>query len=223
MIADLQKVELDRLVRGMVKNPEAGDKPWEAVQKATRAVTARANELAGRKFAVPEPDMKTLPQGTVAQNQIVYRGQRLLLDNPNARMVNVDGCVILCKGPTPRVTSLTNSIVVCDGDFTGSVRLDNCLLIVRGNVGPITAARSSIIVATGELQAVASSQDSFYQVSNKQLRFTGANNNVYVKSTAQVPGGDRTGKTLDVEKGPLQLIKFSDAKKKEETPKPEKK
>jgi len=222
MVADLSKVELDRFVRRMVADANfSGDKQWEMVQKVTKAVTAKANELGGRKFAVPDLDMKAMPQQAGAP-QIAARGKRILLNDPNAVLVSVSDSVILSAGPTPRMTQLHNSIVICDGDFAGVTGLDNCLLIVRGNVGRITGVRNSIILATGEFQGATGSQDSFYQVSNKQLRFTTSRNNVYVKSTPQFANRDMNGKVLDTERGPLQIIKFSEIKK-DESPKQEKK
>src|SRR5262249_17811436 len=83
MVADLQKVEVDRFVQRMVTDKDfAGDKQWEVVQKLTKAVTAKANEQGGKKFTVPDPDMKSLPmQRGAAPNEIAYRGQRILLND----------------------------------------------------------------------------------------------------------------------------------------------
>jgi hypothetical protein len=224
MVADLQKVEVDRFVSKMVKDADfAGDKQWEVVQKLTKAVTAKANEQGGKKFKVPDPDMKSLPmQRGATPNESAYRGQRILLNDPKATMVSVDGCVIVSAGPTPYFTSLSNSIVLVDGDFTGCTGLDNCLLIVRGNVGAITGVTNSIILATGECKGATTCMDSFYQVSNQQLRFTQSMNNVYVKSTPQFANNDKNGRVLDTDRGPLNLLKFSEMKK-DDKPKDEKK
>src|SRR5262245_38600801 len=80
LVADLQKVEVDRFVRRMVTDEDfIGDKQWDVAQKLTKAATAKANELGGKKFKVPDPDMKSLPlQRGAAPNEIAYRGQRLL-------------------------------------------------------------------------------------------------------------------------------------------------
>jgi hypothetical protein len=222
MVADLQKVEVDRLVRRMVTQENfAGDKQWAVVQKLARAVTARANELGGRKFAVPDVDVKLPQQAGVAANEIAFHGKRLLLNDPNARIVSVRDCVVLSAGPTPPLTSLSQSVVLVEGDFTGATAVSNCLLIVRGNVGRITSVRHSIILATGEFEGATVSDNSFYQVRNKQLRFTRSDNNVYVKSIPEFANRDANGRVLDTGRGPLQLLRFSEGKK-DEAPRPEK-
>jgi hypothetical protein len=224
LVADLQNVEVDAFVRRMVTDKDfAGDKQWDVVQKVTKAVTAKSNELGGKKFKVPDPDMKSLPlqRGAVA-NEIVYGKQRLLLNDPKARVVSASGCVILSAGPTPRVTELSHSVVIVDGDFTGCTCLDNCLLIVRGDVGRINIITNSVILATGEFKGATACSDSFVQVGNPHLRFTGAKNNVYVKTAVTDTGEDKTSRVLDTDRGPLQLLKFSEMKK-DEKPKDEKK
>jgi hypothetical protein len=222
MVADLQKVEVDRFVSRMVTDADfAGDKQWEVVQTLTKALTKRANELSDKKFPVPDMDMKSLPQQTNAAGKIAHKGKRILLSDPKAAMVSVSGCVILSAGPTPRMTGINDSIVIVDGDFQGATSVDNCLLIVRGNVGPITGVSGSIILATGECKGATVCDDSFYQVNNKQLRFTRSSNNVYIKSTPEFANNDKNGRVLDTDRGPLQLLKFSEAKK-DQTPKQEK-
>jgi hypothetical protein len=224
LVADLQKVEVDRFVRRMVTDADfAGDKQWDVVQALTKVVTAKADELGGKKFKVPELDMKALPlQRGLARNEFAVSGKRLLLNNPKTPVTTVDGCVILSAGQTPYVTGLSNSIVIVDGDFTGCTSLNNCLLIVRGNVGGITSVTNSVILATGECKGATLCSKSFYQVANQQMRFTSASNNVYVKTTVQTTGDDATSRVLDTDRGPLNLLKFSEMKK-DEKPKEEKK
>src|SRR5262249_13544398 len=189
----------------------SGDKQWEVVQKLTKAVSAKANELGGKKFKVPDPDMKSLPQQRgLGPNEYVVSGKRLLLDNPKAPVTSVHGCVVLCTGATTYVTGLSNSIVIVDGDFAGCTGLDNCLLIVRGNVGRITSVTNSVILATGECKGATVCSESFYQVANQQIRFTQSMNNVYVKSTPEFANNDKNGRVLDTDRGPLQLLKFSE-------------
>jgi hypothetical protein len=223
MVADLQKVELDRFVSRMVKDADfAGDKQWEVVETLTKALTKRANELSDKKYPIPDLKIKALPQQNNDAGMIAHQGKRILLSDPKAVMVSVTGCVILSAGPTPRMTSISDSIVIVDGDFQGATTVDNCLLIVRGNVGQITGVRGCVILATGEFERATGCDDCFFQVKNKQLLFTSGRNNVYVKSTPERPNTDKNGRVLDTDRGPLQTIKFSETKK-DEKPQEEKK
>jgi hypothetical protein len=216
MVADLQKVEVDRFVRRMVTNKDfAGDKQWEVVQKLTRAVTEKANDLGGKKFKVPDPDMKSLPLRRVpASDEITFEAERILLNDLNVRAIPAfSHCVILSAGPTPRITSLHNSIVIVDGDFRGGNGISKCLLIVRGDVGSITTLSDSIVLATGKFEGTVLCDDCFLQVSNKRLKLGRSSNNVYIKSMAENTQYDLNGRVLDTDRGPLQLLKFSEMKK----------
>jgi hypothetical protein len=214
MVADLQKVEVDRLVRRMVTGSELpGEKDWEVVQKLTKAVTARANELGGRQYKVADPDMKKLTQQRgIAAGEYAIDRKRLLLSDPKTRMTSVAGCVVLSAGDMPQVTGITDSIVIVDGDFTRATALLNCLLIVRGRVGRVTRVSNSIVLATGECAGVTGCDESFYQVANQTMRCTSSRNNTYVKTVLQFPSRDGSDRVLDTERGPLQLLKFSEKK-----------
>jgi hypothetical protein len=223
LAADLQKVEVDRFVRQMVTEVDfADDKHWEFVQKLTRALTARASTLGGRKFEVTDLDMKSLAQQTtLVQGEYGFKGKRILLRDPKAAMTSVIGCVILSTVPTPRVTHLQDSIVIVDGGFTGATTVKGCLLIVLGDVGRMTSVQKSIILATGAFPGATVSEDSFFQVRNQQLRFTRSHNNVYVKSTPEFAGNDINGRVLETEHGPLQMLRFGGPKR-DNPPKQEK-
>jgi hypothetical protein len=221
MVADVQQTGLDRFVRRMVTEADfAGDKQWEVVQKLTRLVVARANELGDREFAIPELDMKSLPQQAGTGGNLGIRGKRVLLSDPKAPLLDAVGCVILSAGPMTRPNYLSKCVVIVDGDLPGVTEVDRCVLIVRGNVGAITEAHRSIILATGELKGSNTTWDSFYQVSNTKLTFTESRHNVYIKSTLNATSSERD-RTLDTDRGPLQVIRFSEAKK-DKTPKAEK-
>lgn len=230
--AVLQKVELDRFVRRMVTEANfANDEQWKFVQTLARALPAKASELGGRHVKVSDLDMKSLPQQTGPPSETTEgnKGMRILLSDSKSKLFSVSGCVILSAGPMPEITSLTDSIVIVDGDYSGGICVHNCLLVVRGNIGHITSVSHSVILATGECKGVYGSRDSFYQVGNKHLRFQNAQNNVLVKSTLKDPKrpdpeqpiNHVKNRILDTEHGPLQMLKFSELKK-NQAPKPEK-
>jgi hypothetical protein len=198
MVRDLHKVELDRFVRRMVTQEKfAGDKQWQMIQAIAKAITKEANKSGQRKFAVPDFDVKTM--------------KRLLFKAQTKNPVAVRDSVLLSAGPTPHITHVSNSIIIVDGDFIGATGIDNSLLIVRGNVGRVTAVSSSIILATGNFEGATRCDDSFLQVNNHRIRFTGSRDSVLIKTMVKTTGAT-TSRVLDVDKGPLQLLKFSPRK-----------
>jgi hypothetical protein len=212
MVADLQKVELDRFIRRMITDEKfAGDKQWQIVQTIAKAATRKANELAGQKYEIPEIDMKALPLANLAVDRVAFSKKRILVSDPKISMTSVQGCVMLCTGRTPRINGLRNSILIVDGDFAGATVIDNSLIIVRGNVGRVTVVRRSIILATGNFEGATGCDHSFLQVNNRDIRFTGSEQSVLVKTVPKTTG-PTTSRTLEIDKGPLQLIKFSTRK-----------
>ncbi len=207
MLADVQKIELDRLIRRLVAKPNApGDREWDLLQAVVRSVTKRANDLGGRQFGPPVLDPKALPlhkPGNIAANK-----QRVLVPGPDLKLVSVQDSVVLCVGPTPRMAGVSNSIIIVDGDFTGVTSLTNSLLIVRGNVGRMTGVRNSIILATGNFVGATVCDDSFLQVNNQRIRFTGSKNCLLVKTQVRTTG-QTNSQVLETDRGPLQLLKFS--------------
>jgi hypothetical protein len=195
MLRDLHRVELDRLIRRMVTDKRsAGDKEWKIIQAITRAVTAEANKCAGRRIPVPD----------FAGDSI----QRLLLTAASRRPAAVSHSTVLSAGATPYITSITNCLVLVDGDFTGATGINNCLLIVRGNVGRVTVVSNSIILATGNWEGATRCDNSFVQVNNHLIRFTGARDSVLINTLVQTTG-PTDSRVLTTHKGPLQLVKFS--------------
>ena len=153
LVANLHKIELDRLVRLMVSDKRfADDKQWELIQAITRAVTKKANELGGQRFPVPKLDMKAIPFADPARDRNVIGNRRLLLSRSKPYITLVQNSVVLCTGPTPGFNSLSNAILIVDGDFSGATVVENSLLIVRGNVGRVTSVEKSIILATGNFE-----------------------------------------------------------------------
>jgi hypothetical protein len=224
MVADLHKIEVDRFVRRMITDEKfARDNEWKVIEKLAKTVTKRANDQGGRKYPVPDFDMKSLPLANLAVERVGFNGKRILLDNYTNHITSVSGCVVLCTGPMPRMTGLSNSIVIVDGDFTRATTLMNCLLIVRGKIGGFTGVRNSIILATDEfgtklgfgndeeLQGATSCHLSFLQVKNAKIRFTTSNESVLIKTVPRTTG-PTTSQVLDTDKGPLQLLKFSAGK-----------
>ena len=207
--AELQKIEVDRFVRRMITDAKfAGDEEWKMIEKLAKAVTKRANDLGGRKYAVPDFDMKSLALADLTVERVGFNSKRLLLRETDSRSTSIRGCVVLCAGNMPRTTSLTNSIVIVDGDFTGATGIDNSLLIVRGNIGRFTGITKSIIIATGNLEGATVCNESFLQVSNQRIRFTGSRDCVLIKTAVNTTGATNS-QILDTDKGPLQLLKFS--------------
>jgi hypothetical protein len=198
MVRDLHKVELDRFVRRMVTEEKfAGDKQWGMIQAIAKAVTKEANKLGEPKFEVPDFNVKTMP--------------RLLFHRETRNPVSVGNSVVLSAGPTPYITSVTNSLVIVDGDFTGATGIDNSLLIVRGNVGRVTSITKSIILATGNFEGATGCDYSFLQVNNQRIRFTTSRDCVLIKTMVKTTG-DTTSRALDADRGPLQLLRFSPRK-----------
>jgi hypothetical protein len=101
--------------------------------------------------------------------------------------------------------------VIIDGDFIGATSITSSLLIVRGNVGRVTGVTKSIILATGNFEGATVCHESFLQVNNTWIRFTGSNNSVFVKTQVRTTG-NTNAVVLDADKGPLQLLKFSERK-----------
>jgi hypothetical protein len=197
MIRDLHKVELDRFVRRMVTDEKfAGEQQWKVIQTIARAVSKEADKLGERHFDVP--DFATMPP------------RRLLYNRETKNPVSVNGLAILSAGPTPYITSVMNSLVIVDGDFGGATGINNSLLIVRGNVGRVTGVTKSIILATGNWEGATSCTDSFVQVNNQRIRFTSSRNSVLIKTAVRATL--TTSRTLGVDRGPLQLLKFSPRK-----------
>ena len=212
-VTDLNKIELDRFVRRMVIDEKfVGAKPWEIVQTLTRAATQKANALGGRKYGVPDFDMNKLALYKAkagAKEKIAFKGTRILVNDPAMRLDVVRDSVVLCMGPTPRFSLLTNSVLIVDGDFTTtSATVANSLVIVRGKIGRCTAFRDSIILATEECEGATLCQDSFLQVKNDKIRLGGSRDCVLIKTVplAFEPMSDRV---LDTDQGPLQMLKFS--------------
>lgn len=208
MVRNLDKVELDRFVRRMVSDERfAGDKQWDIVQMLARRAAARADELGGRKYGGPVFEARTLPFADLAVER-VFRGKRVLVKDPSIPMATVQNCFVLAIGETPRINGLTNSIVIVDGDFSGSSIISNSLLIVRGNVGLCNTIRNSIILATGNFDGATACDDSFVQVDNHQIRFARANGSVLV-DTQLMTTAAANSRVIKVDKGPLQSLKFS--------------
>jgi hypothetical protein len=193
-VRDLQKVELDQLVRSIVTEPNsAGERQWQVLQVAATAVTKEANRLAGRQLALPEFPVNNMP--------------RLFFHNESRNPVRVNRSVLLSAGPTPHITGVTDSLVIVDGDFRSATGVDGSVLIVRGNVGHITAISNSIILATGHWEGATSCRGCFIQVKNQRLEIASAEDNVLVKSVL-VAEGDTNNRTLNIATGPLQLLRF---------------
>jgi hypothetical protein len=212
MVANLQKLELDRFVRRMVVDEKfASDKQWQLVQVIARAIASRVSELGGPQLPSPAFEVTSLPVADVAREQVAFRGKRILVSDPNLPMVGVHECVVLCTGRMPRMTSLTHSIAVIDGDFTRATQIDKSLVIVRGNFGPVTSIRDSIVLATGNMEGGTGCENSFLQVANDQVRFTRALDSVLLKTLIRTTGANNC-RTIDVDQGPLQLLRFSSRK-----------
>jgi hypothetical protein len=198
MLRDLHKVELDRLVRGIVAGEKvAGEKQWDVLQAIARAVTQQATKLSGRQFGVTDFDVRTM--------------RRLLLKAEAKNPVAVAEALILSDGPTPYITAVSSSVVIVDGDFTGATSLNNSLLIVRGNVGRVTSVTGSIIIATGNFEGATRFDNSFLQVNNDRIRFTGSRDSVLIRTMVKTTG-PTTSRVLDADKGPLELLRFSPRK-----------
>lgn len=198
IVRRLHKVELDRFVRRMVTDKKfAGAKQWQFIQGVARAVTKEANRLTGRRFAVPDFDVKTM-------RRLLYNGET---KNPRS----VKGAVFLSTGPTPYISKLSNSLVIVDGDFRGATNITNSLVIVRGNVGHIERLINSIILATGNWEDGTVCRSCFVQVDNYKLRFTNLRGSVVVETTVKT-AHDINNQILNSGKGPLQLLKFSPRK-----------
>jgi hypothetical protein len=195
ILRDLHQVELDRLVRRMVTDKKfAGEKEWTIIQAVAKAVTAEASKAAGRRLPVPDFDVKSMP--------------RLLLNAETKNPVSVRRSTVLSAGATPYITSVSNSLVIVDGDFTGATGIDNSLLIVRGNVGHVTGVRDSIILATGYWEGATCCDGSFAQVNNHLIRFTTARDSVLINTVIRTTGRTNS-RTVTTDKGPLRLVKFS--------------
>jgi hypothetical protein len=195
MVRDLHQVELDRFVRRMVTEEKfAGDKQWRLIQAVARAVTAEANRLGQRPFEVPDWDVSTM--------------RRLLFNGQTQNFISVGGSVVLSAGPTPYINSVSKSLVIVDGDFMGATGIADSLLIVRGNVGPVNGVRRSIILATGNWEGATTCDNSFLQVNNQRIRFTGSKDTVLIKPLV-LTTGDTNSQTLDAPRGPLQMLCFS--------------
>lgn len=195
MLRDLNKVELDRFVRRMVTDKDfAGEKQWKIIQVLAKAVTAEANKSAGRPYKVPDFAVDKMPHVLVSAGS-------------NNRAAG-NRSVVLSAGTLPRITSISNSLVIVDGDCAGATGIDNSLLIVRGNVGRVTAVQNSILLATGNWVGATVCNDSFVQVNNYQIRFTGSKDSVLI-NTMVYTTGNTNSRVLKTDKGPLQLVKFS--------------
>jgi hypothetical protein len=196
---ELPKVELDRFVRRMVTEERFADEPhWKFLQAVAKAVAHEANRLGERKFEVPVIDVNNV--------------RSLRFNGENKDPIGASGgAVVLSAGPTPYITSVSNSLVFVDGDFTGATGIDNSLLIVRGNVGRVTVVRNSIILATGHWEGATGCENSFIQVNNQRIRFTTSRDSVLPK-TAVKTTGPTNSRVLNVDKGPLHLLKFSPRK-----------
>lgn len=219
MLKDMHKIEIDRFVRRMVTDEKfADDKAWGLIEKFVQAVVKRANELGGREYPVPKFDLKSMPLANPATERI-WSGKRVLLDNHNGS-IWANNNVILCTGTLPRETGISNSIILVDGDMVGATSLSNSLVIVSGKLGRFTGIRNSIVLVVGEfgvkegfgqneLRGATSANSSFFQVKNDKVRFTGADDCTFIKTT---PVGGRGNQVLDTDKGPLQLLKFASTK-----------
>jgi hypothetical protein len=222
MVADLSTIELDRFVRRMITDKKfAGANQWKVIEAVTKAVTKRANDLAGNKYPVPNFDVKSMPIANLADEGVGFAGKRFLLSDPNTQITSVNDSIVLCTGFRPWITSVENSIVIVDGEFAGATGLDNSLLIVSGKLGRFTGISRSIILVNGEfgvkemfmqdgaLRGATGCDSSFVQCKNEKIRFTSSHDCVFIK-TIPVPG--RTSRVLDTDKGPLQLLRFSSPK-----------
>jgi hypothetical protein len=220
LAAELQKVELDRFVQRMVREPDfASDKQWDFVRVLARSVTARANELADRKFDVPDLDAKSLPllSGSVPRKGTVS-GKRILFDDRSEfQSAFADGCVVLGTGQLTSFKGLHRSIVILDGNLSHGMAIVGCLVIVRGTFSCQQLVRDSIILADG-FDWVGVSENTFFQIKKKKLRFGEASNNLYINSTTESNEPDLTSRMLESDRGPLHLLRFSE-KKKESNPK----
>ena len=181
LVADLQKVEVDRFIHRMVTDKKFnGEKQWRVIETLARAVTKQANALSGRTFAVPDFDFKALL--LQEQKNQPWLAGRILFDHVTENPAYVNGSVLLSTGSTPYITSVSDSIVIVDGDFGGATSITNSLVIVRGNVGRCTGVRNSIILATGNFIGATRCDDSFFQVNNQRIRFTLSQGSVFVKT-----------------------------------------
>jgi hypothetical protein len=212
LAADLRKIELDRFVRRMVTDAQFRDeKQWEIVKTIAKAVTRRATELSGQHYPVPEFDMKSLPFADFTHGRGDFGNRRIIINGDKALESPFGAGVILCTGHMSRPAPFSNSILIVDGDFGGSCSLDKSLLIVRGNVGRFTSIRNSIILATGNFVGATACDNSFFQVNNQKVRFTSLTKSVLVKTKTKTTHTEDS-QTIETERGPLQLLKFSERK-----------
>jgi hypothetical protein len=196
---ELPKVELDRFVRRLIAEEKfAGESQWKFLQAVAKAVAYEANRLGERKIEVPVIDVNKV-------RSLRFKGENKDPIGTSA------GAVVFSAGPTPYITSVSNSLVFVDGDFTGATGIDHSLLIVRGNIGRVTVVRNSIILATGHWEGATGCENSFIQVNNQRIRFTTSRDSVLLK-TAVKTTGPTNSRVLNVDKGPLHLLKFSPRK-----------
>jgi hypothetical protein len=196
---ELNKVELDRLVRLLATEEKlAGEPQWQFLRAVAKAVAHEADRLGERHFDVPAFDVPAMAR---------------LHFNDQARepVTVVHASVVLSAGPTPAITAVRNSLVLVDGDFAGATGVENSLLIVRGNVGRVTVVKNSIILATGNWEGATGCEGSFVQVNNQRIRFTTSRDSVLLKTELKTTGPTNS-RVLNAERGPLQLLKFSPRK-----------
>ena len=134
--------------------------PWSPIEiqrrqalglvETAKAVVKRANELGGRKYAIPEIDIKSLPIADLAVERVGFNNKRILLKEPDTRSTLIGGCVVVyaaaCRAPTVELDCHDRRRFHWSDDDNDS------LLIVRGNVGRVNGVRNSILIATGNFQ-----------------------------------------------------------------------
>lgn len=190
IVDDPREVPLNRFIHRMVTDKKfVGDKQWEVLERIAKASTKKANELADRKFPIPESP----------KNRVLFRNE--------GREQNITDMVLLCGGTMPRCLVVSKSILFIDGDFTGALTINNSLLIVRGNVNGTQFIRNSIILATGSLKAETSFDNCFVQINNATVRGFATRRSVFVKTIPEATD-PKSNRVLDTEKGPLNLLKF---------------
>ena len=213
--AELHKFELDDLVHRLVTDEKSRTaKNWQLIESVVKAVTRRARDLDENwgedRFPVPDFDLKSMPIADLSKWESDLKGKIVLFDNPIRLRTSINNCLVLCSGAMPYTTALSNSIVIADGDICGATIVRNCLLITRGNFGGANT-QGSIILASGLSGRSAGFDDSFLQAANKTIRFTTSKQSAFVKTEFKTTGPS-TSRTIDVDNGPLQLLKFSPRK-----------
>ena len=104
---------------------------------------------------------------------------------------------------------MSKSIVIVDGNLVDADLIDRSVVIVLGNVGGVRKITKSVILATGSYPCGTTCDNTFLQIRNSQLALNGSD---CVLLKTKVFGNNLTNQVLDVDKGPLQLLKYNSRK-----------